>query len=197
MEAWGNMVRKTLTEMGISWRQMRPRNAQLPLYAIMRMASLGHAPQEGWNFLEERRCVPGTVREAYEVLSRYHLEDVERLQVQQMRAGLKEELLSAPDEQAQERRRRVFALMRELQGRRRMTDVKGKDGKALVRASEIARAFKHFWQGVMTDPGLTRQNPGSPRNPLSSLPLFFTVFSSGAARSRPSDGCSTYTVPVS
>ena len=85
------------------------------LYAIMRMASLGHAPQEGWNFLEERRCVPGTVREAYEVLSRYHLEDVERLQVQQMRAGLKEEFLSAPDKQAQEHRRRVFALMRELQ----------------------------------------------------------------------------------
>ena len=64
-----------------------------------------------------------------------------------MRAGLKEEFWSPPAraKQAQDRGRRVLALMREVQGRRPMTSVKGKDDMAGVQASKIADAVKHFW----------------------------------------------------
>ena len=63
-----------------------------------------------------------------------------------MRADLRVELLSALERArlVRDRRRRVFALMRELQVQWQSTNVKGKDGKALVWASEIARVFKEF-----------------------------------------------------
>ena len=44
----------------------------------------------------------------------------------------------------------MFALMRELQVRRQMTNVKGDHGKALVRAADIAKAFERWmdeWRG--------------------------------------------------
>ena len=44
-------------------------------------------------------------------------------------------------------RRQVFALMRELLVWRQMTNVKGKDGKALVWAADIAKAFRGFFLG--------------------------------------------------
>ena len=65
-----------------------------------------------------------------------------------------------------------------------------------------SKACVHMEGRQMDTGGSTRlspsTNPGFPRNPsLAPLPLLSTVCSIFSARSRPSDGCSTYTVPVS
>ena len=51
----------------------------------------------------------------------------------------------------------MFALMRELLVWRQMANVKGKDGKALVWAADIAKAFRGFFLGG--GPCQTRELP--------------------------------------
>ena len=66
---------------------------------------------------------------------------------------LKAELLAKSDEALlhQERRRRLYVQLRELQVKKHMRRVKVLGGRSCTTAQEIARALKEFWSGIMRE----------------------------------------------
>ena len=144
---------------GRQWARMNSSRGFSQVEGLVRNSSPTRVIPAGWEYVEELGVRPKTHQEAYQCLASVLADEQREGRMQQSVTKLRREILSKEEqwEDSAANRKRMQRLMKEMQARRMVQNMRDSSGNYVTNKRDMARLLEEFWSPIMSPTGVREE----------------------------------------